>query len=130
MSELLFKDESYKIIGACFEVYNKRGYGFTEPVYHECLAVEFSLQGIPFVSQPEIPLTYNGYKLAQSFKPDFVCFNRIIVEIKAVSGLVDAHRSQALNYINATGFQLALLVNFGDFPKLKYERLANSSRRQ
>ena len=128
MSSLLYKDESFKIIGACFEVYNQTGYGFTEPVYHECLTVEFALQNIPFVSQPEIPLLYKGSRLQQCFKPDFVCFEKIIVEIKAVSGLANPHRSQALNYLNATGFELAILVNFGEFPKLRYERLANTSR--
>ena len=127
MGELLYKEESYKIIGACFEVYNQRGYGFTEPVYHECLAVELALQEIPFVSQPEIPLTYKGNRLVQCFRPDFICFEKIILEIKAVSGLIDAHRSQALNYLNATGFELALLVNFGEFPKLKYERFAKTA---
>ena len=129
MTELLYKEESFKIIGACFEVYNQRGFGFTEPVYQECLAVEFAIQRIPFVSQQEIKLSYKGRALNQFFKPDFICFDKIIVEIKAVSILIDAHKSQTLNYLNATGFDLALLVNFGTFPKLTYERLANTLKR-
>jgi len=130
MSELLHKEESYKIIGACFEVHNQRGFGFTEPIYQECLALEFALQNIPFVGQAEIRLSYKGNPLSQFFKPDFICYDRIIVEIKAVSSLTDAHRSQALNYLNATQFELAILVNFGEFPKLKYERLAMSHQRE
>ena len=126
MSELLYKDESYKIIGACFEVYNQRGFGFTEPVYQECLSVEFGLQNIPFVSQPELQLSYKGSSLTQYFKPDFICYDKIIVELKTVTALIDSHRSQVLNYLNATGYQLGLLINFGEFPRLKYERLAKN----
>ncbi|CAN5370954.1 GxxExxY protein [soil metagenome] len=129
MSELICKDESYKIIGACFEVYKLRGVGFTEPVYQECLQVEFEMQNIPFVAQPELQLEYKGKLLAQTFRPDFICYGKIIVELKALEKLIDAHRSQTLNYLNATGFDLALLVNFGHFPKLEYERIVNSRNR-
>src|SRR3982751_6683322 len=101
MLEPLFKDESYKIIGACFEVYNQKGFGFTEPVYQECLEIEFAIQDIPFVAQPEIQLSYKGKLLNQHFRPDFICFGKIIVEIKSVANLVDAHKAQALNYLNA-----------------------------
>ena len=126
MSNLLYKDESFKIIGACFEVYNNKGFGFTEPVYQECLAIEFALQHIPFVAQAEIQLAYKGTLLTQSFKPDFICYDKIIVEIKTVAAVVGAHRAQTINYLNALGFELAILVNFGQYPKLSYERLANS----
>ena len=128
MADLLYKDESYKIIGACFEVYNQKGYGFIEPVYHECLQIEFALQDIPFVSQPEIQLSYKGTLLTQYFKPDFICYGKIIVEIKSVAAIVAAHRAQAINYLNATEFELALVVNFGHHPKLDYERLAKSTK--
>jgi GxxExxY protein len=126
MSEIVYKEESYRIIGACFEVYNQKGFGFTEPVYQECLQIELELQGIPFVAQPEIQLGYKGHPLTQSFKPDFICFDKIIAEIKTVSAIIDAHRAQALNYLNAMNFELGLLINFGSFPKLVYERLARS----
>jgi GxxExxY protein len=129
MTDVLFKDQSYKIVGACFEVYNQKGFGFTEPVYQECLEIEFAIQGIPFVAQPEIQLAYKGKQLNQHFKPDFICFEKIIVEIKSVSNLIDAHKAQALNYLNATDFELAILVNFGQFPKLAYERIANNRKR-
>ncbi len=126
MSEIVYKDESYKIIGACFEVYKQKGFGFTEPIYQECLAIEFEIQGIPFFEQPEIQLEYKGRKLKQFFKPDFICYDKIIVEIKALSDLIDQNKSQTLNYLNATNFELALLINFGHYPKLEYKRIANN----
>lgn len=129
MAELVYKNESYKIIGACFEVYKQKGVGFTEPVYQECLEIEFALQGIPFAAQPELELEYKGRLLAQTFKPDFICYGKLIVEIKALSNLIDVHKAQVLNYLNATKFDLALLVNFGHFPKLEYERIANERNR-
>jgi GxxExxY protein len=92
------------------------------------LQIEFALQGIPFVAQPEIQLAYKGTLLNQHFKPDFICYGKIIVEIKAVANLIDAHKAQTLNYLNATKFELALLANFGQFPKLAYERLANNRK--
>jgi GxxExxY protein len=124
--DIIYKEESYRIIGACFEVYNQKGFGFTEPVYQECLAIEFEIQKIPFVAQPKMQLEYKGRLLEQFFRPDFVCFDKIIVEIKAVSRLVDEHISQTLNYLNAINFELALLVNFESFPKIEYKRLANN----
>ncbi len=128
MSEIRLKDESYKIVGACFEVYNQKGYGFTEPIYQACLEKEFSIQGIPFVPQPEVPVTYKGMVLEQTFRPDFICYGKIIVEIKSVSAFMDAHRAQILNYLHSTGFELGLLVNFGVFPKLGYERFVCNPR--
>jgi GxxExxY protein len=128
MGEIIYKDESFKIVGACFEVYNQKGYGFTEPVYQECLQYEFRLQGIPFVAQPEVPMVYKGLRLNQSFRPDFICYGKIIVEIKSVSALTDAHRAQTINYLHATEFELGILINFGQFPKLIHERLAYNKR--
>jgi GxxExxY protein len=128
MGNIIYKEESYKIIGACFEVYKNKGCGFTEPVYHKCLKVEFTMQNIPFVSQPEISLEYKGTVLDKYFQPDFICYDKIIVEIKALSRLADENRAQALNYLNATGFDLALLVNFGHFPKIEYERFGSKNK--
>ena len=122
MAEILYQEESYRIIGACFEVYNEKGCGFLEPVYQQCLEIEFEMQKIPHVIQPEIKLQYRGRSLRQMYKPDFICYDRVIVEIKSVSKLVDEHRAQVLNYLNATGLKLGLLVNFGQHPTLKYER--------
>ena len=128
MTEIIFKEESFKITGACFEVYNQKGFGFTEPIYQECLEHEFRLQGILFLSQPELPMKYKGLPMLQKFKPDFICYEKIILEIKSVSALTHAHRAQTLNYLHATDFELGLLVNFGQFPKLVYERLACNRR--
>ena len=121
--ELLFNEESYAILGACFEVYKEKGCGFLEAVYQECLALEFGFRNIPFVPQAELLLTYKGNPLTQTYKPDFVCFGKIIVEIKAVSALAPEHRAQIHNYLKATGHRLGFLVNFGHFPKLEYERI-------
>jgi GxxExxY protein len=123
MDKLVYPKESYAIIGACFNVYKEMGCGFLEPVYQECLEIEFEYQGIPFLSQQELKLRFRDRELEHIFKPDFVCYDKIIVELKAVSKLIDEHRAQVLNYLSATGFELGLLVNFGHYPKLEYERL-------
>ena len=122
---LIWKEESYAIIGACFAVYREKGCGFLEPVYHECLEIEFNLQGIPFLSKPAQTLQYRGRTLVQTFTPDFICYDKIILEIKAVSTLVDEHRAQLLNYPSATCSELGLLANFGHYPRLEHERLVN-----
>jgi GxxExxY protein len=121
--ELVYKDESYKILGACFEVYKEKGCGLLEAVYQECLEIELNLAYIPFSSQAAFTLYYKGRKLKQTYVPDFECYNKIIVELKAVKELCDEHRAQVFNYLRATGFQLGLLVNFGHHPKLEYERI-------
>jgi GxxExxY protein len=123
MAELFFKEEVYRIVGACFEVYKEKGHGFAEPVYQGCLEMEMELQGIPFDSQRVLALEYKGRRLDQSFKPDLICFNKIIVEIKAVKDLADEHRAQLLNYLKATGLKVGVLVNFGHHPGLQWERL-------
>lgn len=121
-TEILFKEESFKIIGACFEVHNQMGPGFLESVYQECLAIEFAEQGVPFIEQPQLKLKYKTQPLKQGYQPDFLCFDEIIVEIKAAKNLADDHRAQTINYLKATGKKLALLVNFGHYPQLEYER--------
>ena len=121
--EIVYKDESYRIVGACFEVYNEKGCGFLEAVYQECLEIEFEMQGIPFVSEKDLSLDYKGKPLKQRYTPDFICYDKIIVELKAVSELKDEHRAQVHNYLKATGMKLGLLVNFGHHPKLEYERI-------
>ena len=128
MSDLVYRQESYEIMGACFAVYKDKGCGFLEPVYHECLAVEFELRGVPAISKPSLSLEYRGRTLEQKYVPDFVCYERIILELKAVTALADEHRAQVLNYLNATRFKLGLLVNFGRYPKIEYERVANSRK--
>lgn len=126
--DILFKEESYRILGACFAVYNDKGCGFLEPVFHECLEIEFECASIPFRSKPPLTLTYRGRTLTQTFQPDFVCFEKVLLEIKAVSGLVDDHRAQLINYLAASGYELGLLVNFGHYPKVQYERFIRGEK--
>lgn len=125
---ILYKDECYKIMGACFEVYKEKGCGFGEPIYQECLSIELGIQGIPFTEQSRLDLEYKGRPLKQSFKPDFICFESIILEIKAVSKLTDEHRAQVHNYLKATGNKLGLLVNFGHYPQVEWERIVRERK--
>ena len=111
--EILFKKESYRIIGACFEVYNDKGNGFLEAVYQECLKMEFGKQKITFIEKPKLESEYKGQKLSQSYEPDFFCFNKIIFELKAVKSLSNEHRAQVFNYLKATELKIGLLINFG-----------------
>jgi GxxExxY protein len=121
--EIIYREESYAIMGACFEVYKEKGCGFLEGVYQECLAIEFELQQIPFVAQYPLTLNYKGRALQLKYLPDFICFEKIILEIKAVTQLDDIHRAQIHNYLKSTGYKLGLLVNFGHHPLLEHERI-------
>jgi len=87
MTEIVYKRESYAIIGACFDVYNENGCGFLEPVYQECLGIEFEYQRIPAIAKPPLVLSYRGRTLKQTYEPDYVCFEKIIVELKAISAI-------------------------------------------
>jgi len=122
-NELLYSDESYLIRGAVFEVYREMGCGFLEAVYQECLQREFCKQGIQFVSQAELTLFYKQEKLQQIYKADFICYGKIIVELKAAKELTNEHRAQLHNYLKATGISLGFLVNFGHYPKAIIERV-------
>lgn len=121
-STILFKDESYKIQGAIFEVYREMGCGFLESVYQECLEHEFHTQNIPYKAQCPLALKYKSQLLNQFYIPDFICYGQIIVELKAQQDLTDDHRAQMLNYLKATGLRLGLLVNFGHYPRAIIER--------
>ncbi|MES2596943.1 MAG: GxxExxY protein [Verrucomicrobiota bacterium] len=124
-SKLIYPEESFRIRSACFELYKEKGCGFTEHVYQECLETELALQSIPFDAQRQIPLIYKGRKLRHTFIPDVVCFDTIILELKAASAIVDEHRSQIINYLKATGMKLGLLINFGGKDGVQIERFAN-----
>ena len=128
MSDIVYPEESYRIMGACFEVYNDKGCGFLESVYQECMEIELSSQDIPFRRQVELPLSYKGRVLKQNYRPDFECFGKIMLELKAVDRLTDEHVAQVLNYLNASGYELGLLVNFGHYPKVEYKRIARTRR--
>jgi GxxExxY protein len=124
-NKLIYAEEAYEIQGAIFEVYKVIGCGFLEAVYQECLEKEFTLQDIPFESQIELKIDYKGQTLKQTYKPDFICFDKIIVEIKAVKELTKEHQAQVINYLKATDMRLGLLVNFGSYPKVEIKRLIN-----
>ncbi len=121
--EILYGDESYRIQGAVFEVYRELGCGFLEAVYQECLEKELSIRNVPFAAQQELKLTYKGEPLRHIYRPDLVCYNSIIVEIKALSVTTGEHTAQVLNYLKATGMRLGLLVNFGCYPKATVKRI-------
>lgn len=123
MTTILHKQESYRILGAAFEVYNQMGSGFLEAVYQECLEIEFRDRNHPFLSQKPLELNYKSKPLEARYIPDFICYEKIIVEIKAVTELNGKHRAQVLNYLKATGYQLGLLINFGKHGGLESERI-------
>lgn len=129
VSDLIFQDECYAILGACFEVYKDKGCGFHEPVYQECLGIEFEYRHVPVIPQPSLSLEYRGRILAQQYFPDFVCFGKVIVELQSVVAITDEHRAQVLNYLKAGSFKLGLLANFGHYPKLEYERIVKTEQR-
>lgn len=120
---LVHGKETHAIRGACFEVYGHWGCGFLEAVYQESLEIELEMQGIPFAARQRIRLAYKGRNLSSEYVPDLVCFDRVIVELKAVSALSDEHRAQLHNYLKATGHKVGLLVNFGHYPGVEIERI-------
>ena len=110
---LLFEEETKKIINACLEVHNELGNGFLEAVYQEALAIEFDNQNIPYKREKLLPVIYKGKQLDKEYYADFVCFDKIILELKAVSILTVAHKAQVINYLKASDTAIGLLVNFG-----------------
>jgi GxxExxY protein len=121
--KIVLKDEGFAIIGACFEVHNAMGCGFLESVYGECLGIELGLRDIPVREQHQLALSYKGRLLKSVFVPDFICFDSVVVEIKAVTSLAEIHRAQVHNYLKATGYRLGLLINFNSQPQLEWERI-------
>ena len=121
--EIIYKDECYAIQGAVFEVYREMGHGFLEAVYQECLLKELQSREIPCAAQPVLRLSYKGQPLEQVYMPDFVCYDKIIVELKASKTIAAEHTAQVINYLKATSMKLGLLVNFGSYPKATINRL-------
>jgi GxxExxY protein len=121
--DLVFKDECYKIYGCIYAVNKKLGSGFLEAVYQEALEIELKQKKIPCVSQQELEILYDGIPLTKKFVADIVCYDKIIIEIKAVTKIIDQHKAQLMNYLAATGFRLGLLVNFSSFPKAEIIRV-------
>ena len=121
---LLYKEETGQILRACMNVFNELGNGFLEAVYQEALEIEFRQMGIPYQREAKISVFYKGKKLDKEYYADFICFNKIIVELKCVSRIVNANKAQVINYLHGTKMQVGLLVNFGE-ASLKWERLTN-----
>lgn len=124
MEKFLYQEESYKICGAIFAVHRELGCGFLERVYQDALEYEFQERGILYEREKEIPIMYKGKPLGNPYRADFVCYGKIIVELKALSELDGTHRAQVINYLKATKMKLGLLVNFGEV-SAKIERLLN-----
>jgi len=121
--ELLLKDEVYSIIGAAIEVHRELGPGFLEAVYQEALEIELTYRELPFVSQPLLPVYYKKQRLRQEYRADLVCYEQIIVELKALDRLSGKEQAQLLNYLKATGRRVGLLINFGSSGKLEWKRM-------
>lgn len=120
--ELLYEKEVYKIIGAAIEVHRILGPSFAEAIYHEALEMECQLRQVPFVSQQELSVFYKGNTLNKYYIADLVCYDKIIVELKALDQLTDKESAQILNYLKATGLRVGLLINFGVSGKLQWQR--------
>ncbi len=123
-NKILYKEESFKIIGACMKVHRSLGAGFLEAVYEEAIEKEFQTQEIPFKKQVKLELYYDNQKLKKQYRADFVCYEAIILEIKAVSQMPVAFNAQLKNYLKCTKMELGMLINFGT-PSLTYKRILN-----
>ncbi|MBI5952223.1 MAG: GxxExxY protein [Chloroflexi bacterium] len=128
MTELLYKQLSFAVIGAAMEVHTVLGSGFLEAIYQAALEKELSLRGIPFTRKVKLPVSYKG-DLIGEYEADLVADEKIIVELKAISKLNSAHEAQAIHYLTATGLQLALLINFGA-NSLEYRRVIKSENKK
>ncbi len=124
--DLIYKQEAFTVIGACFEVYNELGAGFLEDVYQEALERELAFRKVFFCSKPKLEIFYKGALLTKKYEPDFVIDSKFIVEIKAIRCLNDEHRAQVHNYLKASSFKLGVLVNFGRPQVLEYERIVRT----
>ncbi len=122
MTNIIYKEESYQIIGKCMDVYNNLGAGFLEIVYKDALELEFKKADIPYEREKKYEVNYKGVILPHKFYADFVVFDKIILEVKGVAGIADEFTAQALNYLKVSGNKLALIVNFGEL-KLNYKRI-------
>ena len=122
MNELLYKDETYQIIGACLDVYNELGSGFLEEVYQEALEIVFKERKIRYLREQQIKIQFKTHILKKTYRADFICFDHIIVELKALATLTGGHESQLINYLKATQYEIGLLVNFGS-SSLQHKRL-------
>ena len=122
MAELVLKEEVYEIVGAAMEVYYRLGRGFSEPLYQEAFQIELTRRGLPFEPQAELTIEYKGQPLEKKYFADVICFNQIIVELKALNRLTGIDEAQLLNYMRMTRMRVGLLINFGSLVKLEWKR--------
>lgn len=122
MCEILYKDESYAIIGRCMEVHNELGHGFAEVVHKDALQFEFDAHNIVYQRERKYAVYYKGNSLARTYDADFVVYDKIILELKCVKALTEEHISQCINYLKVSKCKLALLINFAR-GKLEYQRI-------
>ena len=120
---IYYKQESYGIIGAAMHVYNTLGHGFLEAVYQEALELELKNQNIPYEREKLLPITYKGKLLEKDYYADFICYGKIVVELKAVAALTSSHKAQVINYLKASSNEIGLLIYFGT-NSLKWERIS------
>jgi GxxExxY protein len=121
--DIIYREESFKIIGACMEVHKELGNGFLEAVYQEALEIVFQESQLPYEREKELSIQFRSHTLKKKYAVDFVCYDKIVLEIKALSDLTGEHEAQVLNYLKATGIKLGILVNFGG-KSLTYKRIA------
>lgn len=124
MNDIVYKDESFAIIGAAMEVYNQLGSGFVEKVYQDALEIEFELRGIPYKREEHLPVFYKGRQIKHDFFVDFICYDKIVIECKAVSEILNIHKIQTLNYIKINNLKLGIVINFSN-QSLEYKRIVN-----
>ncbi len=122
MAELIFKEEVYAIVGAAMDVHREKGCGFAEPVYQECMEIEFATRNIPAESQKELTIFYKGRELKKTYLADFVVYGKIIVELKALDRLNSCEEAQVINYLKSSGLEVGVLINFGA-PSLEWKRI-------
>jgi GxxExxY protein len=123
MAELLLKDEVYAIVGAAIDVYNELGSGFLEAVYQEAMEMELSMRRIPFEPQKELCIYYKGRCLEKRYIADLICYGSVLVELKVMRQIGSGEEAQLLNYLNATGLRVGVIINFGDPGRLDWKRM-------
>ncbi len=124
MENLIYEQETYQIRRAAFEVYKEMSNGYLESVYQECMEKELTLNNIHHEPRKQLYIYYKGEPLEQKYIPDLVCFEKIIVELKATKEITNEHKAQLLNYLKTTGMKVGLLINFGHYPGVEIVRMA------
>ena len=127
MPELIFKEEVYAVVGAAMEVHRENGFGFSEPVYQECLEIELASRNIPFVPQKEMPIFYKGKQIKKTYIADLIAYGKIVVELKALDKLTSREEAQVINYLKVSKLEVGVLINFGA-PSLEWKRIVLTNR--